>query len=46
MPKEEITKMELLEIVERQEDIIVKLRKDNIEKENLIEELLKGYSKG
>lgn len=44
MQKEKITKMELLEIVERQEEIIVKLRKDNIEKENLIDELLKGYS--
>lgn len=42
MQKEKITKMELLEIIERQEEIIVKLRKDNIEKENLIEELLKG----
>ena len=42
MQKEKITKIELLEIVERQEEIIVKLRKDNIEKENLIDELLKG----
>lgn len=42
MPKEEITKMELLEIIEQQEKTISELRKDNLEKENLINELLKG----
>lgn len=42
MPKEEITKMELLEIIEQQEKMISELRKDNLEKENLIGELMKG----
>lgn len=38
--------MELLELVEDLSDEILKLKKRDIEQENLIEELLKGYSKG
>ena len=40
-PKEK-TNMELLELVENLGDEILKLKKKDIEQENLIEELLKG----
>lgn len=39
---EEITKMELVEVIEEQAAEILSLLKINIEQENLIKELLKG----
>lgn len=43
---EEITKMELVEIIEEQAAEILSLLKINIEQENLIKELSKGNEVG